>query len=229
MTFVPFCGGAWTDISWLGASGSGGDIGDSMKPLRSLFPAGAILAFLCSATFAQDATLSPNLVRVMVQAKNVYVVTGHVRYYKTKAIVKRELVEVTPFEEPTHKELEKWGRFTIVPDFKKADLYIRVYEKAGAAAAPVTTSGATSSGDAGNSYIILDVVQPSSKKILWSTSKNVARTWNNNTAVAGLMKHLREYLEAQEKTVKGPSVIPTSDSSNRPQVVEQPQAIQQPQ
>lgn len=199
-----------------------------MKPMRSLFLACTILTIVCTSTFAQNATLPPDLVRVMVQAKNVYVVTGHVRYYKTKAIVKRELVDSTPFEEPCRKELEKWGRFTIVPDFKKADLYIRVYEKAGASVAPVTSAGTTSSGDAGNSYIILDVVQPSSKKILWSVSKNVARTWNNNTAVAGLMKHLREYLEAQEKSVPSPNVVPTSGPSN-PKVVEQPEAVQQPQ
>ena len=205
-----------------------------MKSVRSVLLLCAVLTVICCVTFAQNATLPPDLVRVMVQAKNVYVVTGHVRYYKTKAFVKRELVDSTPFEEPCRKEIEKWGRFTIVPDFKNADLYIRVYEKAGASVAPVTSSGTTSSGDAGNSYIILDVVQPSSKKILWSVSKNVARTWSNNTAVAGLMNHLREYLEAQEKeaqekSVQSPNVVPTSGSANRPQVVEQPQPVQQPQ
>jgi hypothetical protein len=199
-----------------------------MKASRSILLTLAILLMFFRASFAQNAALSPDLVRVMVQAKNIYVVTGHVRFYKTKAIVKRELVDSTPFEEPTHKELEKWGRFTIVPDFKKADLYIRVYENGAPNAVPVNSTGVTS-GDVGTSYIILDVVQPSSKKILWSVSKNVARSWSTNTAVEGLMKHLREYLEAQEKLVPSPSVIPTSGSPDRPQVVEKPQAVEQPQ
>lgn len=83
-----------------------------------------------------------------------------------------------PFEEPCRKEIEKWGRFTIVPDFKNADLYIRVYEKGESKVVPIISPGVTGSVDAGTSYIILDVVQPSSKKILWSASKNVGRTWN---------------------------------------------------
>lgn len=204
-----------------------------MKPMRSLFLSSSILALLCGATFAQNATLPPDLVRVMVQAKNVYVVTGHVRYYKTKALIKQELVDSTPFEEPTHKELEKWGRFTIVPDFKKADLYIRVYERGESNVVPVSGPGVTGSVDVGTSYVILDVVQPSSKKILWFDSKNIARSWSTNTAVAGLMKRLREYLESQEKqvqdkSVSSPNVVPTSGPSN-PKVVEQPQAVQQPQ
>src|SRR5215469_5477686 len=106
--------------------------------------------------------------------------------------------------------------------------YIRVYEKGNSNVVPVNSPGVTGSVDVGNSYIILDVMQPSSKKILWSVSKNVAYTWNNNTAIAGLMKHLREYLEAQEKAIPSPNVVPTSGSAN-PKVVEQPQAVRQPQ
>ena len=48
-------------------------------------------------------------------------------------------------------------------------------------------------------------------------------------AVAGLMKHLREYLEAQEKSAPSPSVVPTAGSSDRPPVMEQSQAVPQPQ
>ena len=194
-----------------------------MKVSRSILLAFTISTIFSAASFAQTVTPPPDLVRVMVQAKNVYIVTGHVRYYKTKAIVKRELVDSTPFEEPSHKEIEKWGRFTIVPDFKKADLYIRVYEKGTSNVVPVNSGGVTGSVNVGTSYIILDVIQPSTKKILWADSKNVARSWSTNTAVGGLMKHLREYLEAQEKTMPSPSVVQTNASPDHPpQVVEQP-------
>jgi hypothetical protein len=54
----------------------------------------------------------------LLQAKTVYILSGHVHYYKTKALFKKELVDETPFEEPCRKELEKWGRFTLVPDIR---------------------------------------------------------------------------------------------------------------
>ncbi len=46
---------------------------------------------------------------------HVYI-SGHVHYYKTKGLFKKEIVDETPFEDPCRKELEKWGRFTLVPD-----------------------------------------------------------------------------------------------------------------
>lgn len=65
---------------------------------------------------------------------------------------------------------------------------------------PVMTPGVTGSVNVGQTFIVLDVLQPSSKKVLWSASKNSARSWSTNTAVAGLVKELREYLEQQEKS-----------------------------
>jgi hypothetical protein len=47
----------------------------------------------------------------------------------------------------------------------------------------------------GSGVIILDVVHPGSKKILWYAARNVGLSWNRNTAVAGLFKNLREYGE----------------------------------
>ena len=57
----------------------------------------------------------------------------------------------------------------------------------------------------GQSFFILDVWQPSSRKVIWSASKNVAYSWSNHTAVAGLVKKLREYMEEQEKSATGDS------------------------
>ena len=87
-----------------------------MKALKSVLLTWAILAVLCSLTFAQNAAPPPDVMRALLQAKTVYIISGHVRYYKTKGLFKKELVDETPFEEPCRKELEKWGRFTLVPD-----------------------------------------------------------------------------------------------------------------
>ena len=100
-----------------------------MKAVRVLLT-WTILSVLCGLTFAQDAPPSPESLRAMLQAKKVYVISGHVRYWKTKGLIKKELVDVTPFEEPCRKELEKWGRFTLVSDVKEADLVVRAYIRA---------------------------------------------------------------------------------------------------
>src|SRR6266436_5980410 len=121
-------------------------------------------------------------------------------YYKTKGLFKKELVDETPFEEPCRKELEKWGRFTLVPDIKGADLVIRAYEKGQSNYVPVMTPGVTGSVNVGQSFFILDVWQPSSKKVIWSASKNVGTSWSTHTGIANLVKRLREDIEEQDKS-----------------------------
>jgi hypothetical protein len=79
-----------------------------MKALRSVLLASAVLTVVCGVMFAQNATAAPDLTRALVQAKTIYLVSGHVKYFKTKGF-KTHLVEDSPFEEPSHQELEKWG------------------------------------------------------------------------------------------------------------------------
>ena len=143
--------------------------------------------------------LPPSLARALVNAKSVYIVTGHVRYYKTKAFVKSELVDSTPFAEPTQNEMEKWGRFRIVSDPKDADIVLRVYMTGNTQSMPVVSAYVTGSVTVGSTYTVLDVTQQSSKKFLWIGSKNDSHTWSNKTAVSGLVKEFREFLEQQEK------------------------------
>lgn len=171
-----------------------------MKAVRSLLLVLMIVTVCRPSTFAQNVA-QPEVARALLRAKNVYVVTGHVRYYKTKALVKKELVDETPFEEPCHKELEKWGRFTLVPDVKGADLVIRAYETGNPRYIPVADPGA---GNIiyGTAFLFLDVWQPSSKRVIWYASKNLGTSWNTNTAVASLVKKLREYMEEQEKSAQ---------------------------
>lgn len=150
-------------------------------------------------TFAPDVPLTPELKQALLQAKTVYIVSGHILHAKTK-FVKTQMVDETPLEEPCRKEIDKWGRFKVVSDVKEADVIVRAYMTGDTRSVPVMTPGVTGSVNVGQTFIVLDVLQPSSKKVLWSASKNSARSWSTNTAVAGLVKELREYLEQQEKS-----------------------------
>lgn len=171
-----------------------------MKTLRLLCLACLILTSAHSPLLAQDAAPQPDVMQALLQAKTVYVLSGHVRSYKNKGLFKKELVDETPFEEPCRKELEKWGRFTLVPDIKGADLVIRAYEKGDTKNVPVMSPGVSGSVNVGQSFFILDVWQPSSRKVIWSASKNVGTSWSTNTGIESLVKKLREYMGDQEKT-----------------------------
>lgn len=180
-----------------------------MKALRSVLLGWTTVAAISSVTFAHDAPLAPELMRGLLQAKTIYIISGHVRYFKTKAFVKTQMVDETPFEEPCRKELEKWGRFKVVSGAKDAGLIVRAYMTGNTRSVPVMTPGVTGSVTVGQTFIVLDVVQPPSGKVLWSASKNSARSWSTNTAVAGLVKELRQYPEEQEKSGRGLNGVPT--------------------
>jgi hypothetical protein len=175
-----------------------------MKPLRLVLLASTLLALVCGVMSAQNSTVPPDLARALVQAKTIYLVSGHVKYFKTKGF-KTHLVEDSPFEEPSHKELDKWGRFQVVQDAKSADLLVRVYETGTMHPVPVGVV------NTGSGVIILDVVRPGSKEILWYTSKNLGLSWSTNTAVAAVFKNLREYVEGQESAAR--AATPATASS----------------
>lgn len=176
-----------------------------MKALRSVLLASALLTMAGGVMFAQNSTVPPDLARSLVQAKTVYLISGHVKYFKTKGF-KTRLVEDSPFEEPSQKELEKWGRFQMVQDPKNADLLVRVYETG--TLHPIPVGGVNT----GTGVIILDVVHPVSSKILWYSCKNLGLSWSLNTAVAALFKNLREYVEGQESAARPamPAVAPSA-------------------
>lgn len=179
-----------------------------MKGLRSVLSASALLTVVCGVMFAQGPTAPPDPTHALVQAKTIYLVSGHVKYFKTKGF-KTRLVEDSPFEEPSHKELEKWGRFQVVQDAKSADLLVRVYETGGRRPVPV---GAVNTG---SGVFMLDVVRPGSKEILWYAWKTAGLSWSTNTAVAGLFKDLREYVESQESAAR-PATPATAPSTLQP-------------
>ena len=182
----------------------------NMKASRLLWLVWMILTVVCSVTVGQDAPPQSEVTRALLQAKTIFIVSGHVRHYKTTGFLKKELVDETPFEEPCRKELEKWGRFTLVSDIKDADLVIRVYEKGESQYVPVISPGVTGGVNVGRSDFILDVWQPSSKRVIWSASKNVGTSWSTHTGIANLVKRLREDMEEQQKSA------PTKNGGSTP-------------
>lgn len=176
-----------------------------MKGVRSVSLQLAALALVCGVMFAQNSTAPSDAARVLVQAKKIYLVSGHVKYYKTKGF-KTRLVEDSPFEEFSHEELQKWGRFQVVEDPKSADLLLRIYETSSTHPIPV---GAVNSG--GTAVMILDVVQPGTRNILWYTTKISGLSWSTKTAVSAVFKNLREYVETQESAAR--AAAPTSAPS----------------
>jgi len=201
-----------------------------------------LLSFVlsCAVASAQQppVPLSPASARALVNAKSIYLTTGHVRYYKTKAFVKSELVDSTPFAEPTLNEVEKWGRFTIVSDPKQADIILRVYMTGNTQSMPVVSAYVTGSVNVGSTYTVLDVIQTSSNKVLWIGSKNEAHTWSTKTGVAGLVKEFREFVEREEvqqqkiqqqKELQQKSLQSSATSSAAPPVVTPTSAPSSPQ
>jgi hypothetical protein len=186
----------------------------NMKASRLLWLVWMILMVVCSVALEQDAPPQLEVTRALLQAKTIYILSGHVRYYKTKGFLKKELVDETPFEEPCRKELEKWGRFTLVQDVKGADLVIRAYEKGQTNYVPVISPGVTGSVNVGQSFFVLDVWQPSSRKVIWSASKNVGTSWSTNTGIANLVKRLREYMEEQQKAAPKSDDVSKEGSAN---------------
>ncbi len=214
MTFVIFHASAMPDIPERDSIRAVCHSRGNMKASRLLWLVWMILTVVRGVTLGQDAPPQPEVTRALLQAKTVYIISGHVRYYKTKGFLKKELVDETPFEEPCRKELEKWGRFTLVPDIKGADLVIRAYEKGETNYVPVISPGVTGSVNVGQSFFILDVWQPSSRKVIWSASKNVGTSWSTHTGIANLVKRLREYMEEQEKSAPKLDGVSKAGSAN---------------
>jgi hypothetical protein len=91
---------------------------------------------------------------------------------------------------------------------------IRAYEKGETNYVPVISPHVTGSVNVGQSFFFLDVWQPSSRKAIWSASKNVGTSWSTHTGIANLLKRLREYIEEQEKSAPKLNGISNASSGN---------------
>ena len=100
---------------------------------------------------------------------------------------------------PCRDELNKWGRFKVVDDPKDADLIFRLSNRNNSSRQYISTGQVRGTVTTGDSYTILDVVQPSSGKVLWSEKHSWGRSWSPKTARIGAVKQLRKHVEEREK------------------------------
>jgi hypothetical protein len=129
----------------------------------------------------------------MLQAKTVFVLKGMV--YQQK----HDPTGVESNIEPTREELGKWGRYTVVANPKEADLILRISNRDDRHSTIAGSASVTGSVTLGSVYTVIDVIQPSTGKVLYSVAHNWAHSWNTKTAASGAVKDLRKRVEESEK------------------------------
>lgn len=129
----------------------------------------------------------------MLQAKTVFIQKGMV--YQQK----HDPTGVASNIEPCREELAKWGRYTVVANPKEADLILRVSNRDDRHSTMVATPNVTGSVVLGAVYTVIDVIQPSTGKVLFSVGHSWSRSWSTKTAATGAVKDLRKKVEETEK------------------------------
>jgi hypothetical protein len=140
-------------------------------------------------TFAKEVPIPAEL----LQAKPVFIQKGVV--YRQKHDPTGEASNIEPFRE----ELGKWGRFRVVSDPKEADLILRVSNRDERRSTLAGSPNVSGSVTLGSVYTVIDVLQPSSGRVLWSVAHSGSRSWNTKTAATGAVKDMRKRIEEQEK------------------------------
>jgi hypothetical protein len=122
-----------------------------------------------------------------------------VELLQAKAVYIQTDLNRADYVEPCRDELNKWGRFKVVDDPKDADLIFRLSNRNNLSRQYISTGQVRGTVTTGDSYTILDVVQPSSGKVLWSEKHSWGRSWSPKTARIGAVKQLRKHVEEREK------------------------------
>lgn len=120
----------------------------------------------------------------LIQAKKVYIQTA---------------LNHAAYVEPRRDELNKWGRFKVVDDPKDADLVFRLSNRSNSSSQDTDNGQVRGTVRAGDTHTVLEVVQPSSGKVLWSEAHSWARSWSPKSARIGVIKQLRRHVDEQEK------------------------------
>jgi hypothetical protein len=126
----------------------------------------------------------PPMPAELMQAKTVYIQTN---------------LNPADYVVPCREELNKWGRFRVVDDPKDADLIFRISNRDNTSRQYIANAHVRGTVSTGDAYTILDVVQPSSGKVLWSEKHSWGRSWSPKTARIGAVKQLRKHVEEREK------------------------------
>jgi hypothetical protein len=144
---------------------------------------------LASSARANDQAVPTGL----LQAKTVFIQKGMV--YQQKHDPTGEASNI----EPCREELGKWGRYRVVTNPKEADLILRVSNRDDRHSTIAGSAIVTGSVTLGSVYTIIDVIQPTSGKVLFSVAHNWSRSWSTKTAATGAVKELRKKVEETEK------------------------------
>jgi hypothetical protein len=153
-----------------------------------------VLLLFLGAALARGARANDQQVPAeMLQAKTVFIQKGMV--YQQRHDPTGEASNI----EPCREELGKWGRYKVVTNPKEADLILRVSNRDDRHSTIAGSASVTGSVTLGSMYTIIDVIQPSSGKVLFSVAHNWSRSWSTKTAATGAVKDLRKKVEETEK------------------------------
>jgi hypothetical protein len=152
-----------------------------------------LLLFLGAALASSARANDQQVPAEMLQAKTVFIQKGMV--YQQRHDPTGEASNI----EPCREELGKWGRYKVVTNPKEADLILRVSNRDDRHSTIAGSASVTGSVTLGSMYTIIDVIQPSSGKVLFSVAHNWSRSWSTKTAATGAVKDLRKKVEETEK------------------------------
>ena len=131
----------------------------------------------------------------LLQAKTVYVEMGS--FVPTKK--NNDQGAVASYLDPCKQVLEKWGRLKIVDDPKQADIILRISSQRSTDSVFVSTSSASGSVGMSEVLAVVNVVQSSSGKQLWTGAGQWAANWTAKMIIKGIINSLRIDVEHEEK------------------------------
>lgn len=131
----------------------------------------------------------------LLQAKTVYVEMGS--FVPTKK--NDDQGAAASYLDPCKKVLQKWGRLKIVDDPKQADIILRISSQRNNDLVGVNTTSVTGSVEMSEVLAVVNVVQPSSGKQLWTGAGQWAANWTAKIVMKSIVNSLRIDVEKEEK------------------------------
>ena len=155
-----------------------------------------LLAALCclAVPIAGRAARDP-LPKELLQAKTVYVEMGSFVPTKKNGDQGAE----ASYLGPCKQVLQKWGRLTIVEDPNQADIILRISSERNTDSTLVNTTSVSGSVSISEVLAVVNVVQSSSGKQLWTGAGQWAANWTAKTIMKGIVNGLRIDVEKEEK------------------------------
>ena len=131
----------------------------------------------------------------LLKAKTVYVEMGS--FVPTKK--NDDQGAGVSYLDPCKKVLEKWGRLKIVDDPKQADIILRISSQRNTDLVGVSTTSVSGSVGMSEVLAVVNVVQSSSGKQLWTGAGQWAANWTAKIVMKSIVNGLRIDIEKEEK------------------------------